>query len=147
MINKLGFKAISVYSPLGSCEAKGDIYKNGWLNLFNYPLIKRANFIRTTRLYSTKINKDINIPSNSTNSIIFSDADKDKLAILETSKGRSGIYMSCFFRSYANKLNGQKYVGSCLPISCKALAHFVGRRNYIGEEVMSIRSWKIVKIM
>lgn len=116
IINKLGFKAISVYYPLAS---QGNKYKNGWLNFFNHPLIKRPNFIRRTRLYSTKINKDINIPSpNSTNSIIFSDADKDKLSILETSKGRSDIYM------WTNKLNGKKYVGSSVNLRRRFLEYY-----------------------
>lgn len=44
-----------------------------------------------TRLYSTDNNNDSESVANSDNSIIFSDADKDKLNILECTKGKSGI--------------------------------------------------------
>ena len=107
------------------------VYKKWCFNLINPPL-KRVNFAITTRLYSTKINKNINIPStNSTNYITFSDADKDKLAILDISKGRSGIYM------WTNKLNAKKYVGSSVDLRRRLLEYYNVNR-ILNEKSMPI---------
>ena len=51
-----------------------------------------------TRLYSTNCNQDINLltklsATDSLNSKIFQDADKEKLEILKYGKNRSGIYL------------------------------------------------------
>jgi len=79
--------------------------------------LQKKGLTISSRLYSTKINKYINLPSDSTKSIIFSDADRDKLAILET-KGRSGIYM------WTSKLNGKKYLGSSVNLRRRLLEYY-----------------------
>lgn len=58
----------------------------------------------TVRLFST--NKTEDSSKNYSDLMVFSNADKDKLAILDYIKGKAGIYM------WTNKLNGKKYVGS-----------------------------------
>jgi len=58
----------------------------------------------TVRLFST--NKTEDSSKSSSDFMVFSNADKDKLAILNYIKGKTGIYM------WTNKLNGKKYVGS-----------------------------------
>lgn len=49
--------------------------------------------------------KDISFTSSS-DLVVFFDADKDKLDILNYIKGKSGIYM------WTNKLNSKNYLGS-----------------------------------
>jgi hypothetical protein len=46
------------------------------------------------------------LPTPPEDFIIFPNADKDKLAILDYTKGKAGIYL------WTNKLNGKNYVGS-----------------------------------
>lgn len=62
------------------------------------------------RLYSDEAreasNKTDNYSKNSSGLMVFSNADKDKLAILNYVKGKAGIYL------WTNQLNGKKYVGS-----------------------------------
>jgi len=59
------------------------------------------------RAFSTSCVARKNI--SSTDLVVFSDGDKDKLDILKYIKGKSGIYM------WTNKLNSKKYVGSSSP--------------------------------
>lgn len=89
------------------------------------------------RLYST-LNKNIKwLSKDLTNSINFSswpapstaesriewdDADKDKLSILEYTKGKSGIYM------WTNKLNQKKYVGSSVNLRRRLLEYYSIKR-------------------
>lgn len=58
----------------------------------------------TVRLFST--NKTVDSSKSSSDLMVFSNADKDKLAIRSYAMGKTGIYM------WTNKLNGKKYVGS-----------------------------------
>lgn len=62
---------------------------------------------------------------------IFSDADKDKLDILEYIKGKSGIYM------WTNKLNGKKYVGSSVDLRRRLLEYYNVNRM-LNEKSMPI---------
>lgn len=62
---------------------------------------------------------------------IFSDADKDKLDILKSIKGKSGIYM------WTNKLNGKKYVGSSLDLRRRLLEYYNVNRM-LNEKSMPI---------
>ena len=49
---------------------------------------------------------------------VFTDADKNKLDILNYVKGKAGIYM------WINKLNGKKYVGSSVNLRCRLLEYY-----------------------
>ena len=75
-----------------------------------------SNYIYDTRLYSTKTNPNRNLtPINPKK---FSNADKDKLAIIEYSKGKTGIYL------WTNILNGKKYVGSSNNLKRRFLEYY-----------------------
>ena len=50
--------------------------------------------------------------------VVFYDADKDKLDILKSIKGKSGIYM------WTNKLNGKKYIGSSVDLRRRLLEYY-----------------------
>lgn len=66
--------------------------------------------------------------------MVFSNADKDKLAIFNYIKGKAGIY-NPRRGSLTNKLNAKKYVGSS------------GQPYYYVEKFLSIRCWFITKII
>lgn len=68
-------------------------------------------------MYSTS-KKDGSLPTDSTDSVYFLDADKDKLDILKYTKGKSGIYL------WTNKLNGKKYVGSSVDLRRRFLEYY-----------------------
>ena len=61
--------------------------------------------------------KDISYTSSS-DLVVFLDADKDKLDILNHIKGKSGIYM------WTNKLNSKKYVGSSMDLKRRLLEYY-----------------------
>lgn len=61
--------------------------------------------------------KDISSTSSS-DLVVFLDADKDKLDILNHIKGKSGIYM------WTNKLNSKKYVGSSVDLNRRLLEYY-----------------------
>jgi hypothetical protein len=63
------------------------------------------------RTYTTLSN------SSTDSSIIFFDADKDKLNILNFVKNKTGIYM------WINKLNSKKYIGSSINLRCRLLEY------------------------
>lgn len=97
------------------------MHKAKFKNTFDhslYGVIKRSNYTLTTRLYSSKADKDINIFNNQTYFMKFSDADEGKRAILEKSQGKTGIYM------WTNKLNGKKYVGSSINLKRRFLEYY-----------------------
>lgn len=50
--------------------------------------------------------------------VVFPDADKDKLNILNYVKGKAGIYM------WINRLNGKKYVGSSVNLKRRLLEYY-----------------------
>lgn len=66
------------------------------------------------RSYSTSSNSSTD-PLDKT---VFSDADQDKLDILNYVKGKTGIYM------WTNKLNGKKYVGSSVNLRRRLLEYY-----------------------
>jgi GIY-YIG catalytic domain/NUMOD1 domain len=66
------------------------------------------------RSYSTSNNSSL----DSLGKVIFFDADKDKLDILNYVKGKTGIYM------WINKLNRKKYVGSSVDLRRRLLEYY-----------------------
>lgn len=66
------------------------------------------------RAYSTSSNSS----TDSLGLAVFSDADKDKLDILNYVKGKAGIYM------WINILNGKKYVGSSVNLRRRLLEYY-----------------------
>lgn len=92
-----------------------DLNKTRPSSLF-YPFKGRLFSIRQTgiRSYSTSSNYS----SDSSGKVIFFDADKDKLDILNYVKGKTGIYM------WINKLNGKKYVGSSVDLRRRLLEYY-----------------------
>jgi excinuclease UvrABC nuclease subunit len=66
------------------------------------------------RAYSTSSNSY----TDSLGLAVFSDADTDKLDILNYVKGKAGIYM------WINKLNGKKYVGSSVNLRRRLLEYY-----------------------
>jgi hypothetical protein len=66
------------------------------------------------RAYSTSSNSY----TDSLGLTVFTDADKNKLDILNYVKGKAGIYM------WINKLNGKKYVGSSVNLRRRLLEYY-----------------------
>ncbi len=62
---------------------------------------------------------------------VFSDADQDKVNILEYVKGKGGIYM------WSNKLNGKKYVGSSVDLR-RRLSEYYKISRLLNEKSMPI---------
>ena len=60
----------------------------------------------TVRLFSSEAPNKTENSKGYSDLMVFSNADIDKLAILNYIKSKAGIYM------WTNKLNGKKYVGS-----------------------------------
>lgn len=83
----------------------------------------------TVRLFST--NKTDESIKDSSDLMVFSNADKDKLAILNYIKGKAGIYM------WTNKLNGKKYVGSSVDLRRRLLEYYNVNR-LLNEKSMPI---------
>jgi hypothetical protein len=83
----------------------------------------------TVRLFST--NKTDDSSKSSSDLMVFSNADKDKLAILNYIKGKTGIYM------WTNKLNGKKYVGSSVNLRRRLLEYYNVNRM-LNEKSMPI---------
>lgn len=81
-------------------------------------------------MFSSSIG-DYSSSTNSTCFIVFDDADKDKLNILNYIKGKSGIYM------WTNKLNGKKYVGSSVDLRRRLLEYYNVNR-LLNEKSMPI---------
>lgn len=82
----------------------------------NYAFSTKDFRYNTVRAYSTSKNNASS--TDSSNVIVFSDADKDKLDILKYVKGMTGIYM------WTNKLNGKKYVGSTMALKRRILEYY-----------------------
>ena len=83
----------------------------------------------TVRLFST--NKTDESIKDSSDLMVFSNADEDKLAILNYIKGKAGIYM------WTNKLNGKKYVGSSVDLRRRLLEYYNVNR-LLNEKSMPI---------
>nr|YP_009254056.1 hypothetical protein [Hypomyces aurantius]ANC62741.1 hypothetical protein [Hypomyces aurantius] len=83
----------------------------------------------TVRLFST--NKTDDSSKDSSDLMVFSNADKDKLAILDYVKGKAGIYM------WTNQLNGKKYVGSSVNLRRRLLEYYNVNR-ILNEKSMPI---------
>lgn len=83
----------------------------------------------TVRLFST--NKTDDSFQNSSDLMVFSNADKDKLAIIDYVKGKAGIYL------WTNRLNGKKYVGSSVNLRCRLLEYYNVNR-ILNEKSMPI---------
>jgi hypothetical protein len=92
-----------------------------------YQSRNRLLSIRRTgiRAYSTSTSS-----TDSSGLVVFSDADKDKLYLLNY-KGKSGIYM------WTNKLNGKKYIGSSVNLRRRLLEYYNVNR-LINKNYMSI---------
>lgn len=95
----------------------------------NYAFSTKGFRYNTVRAYSTSKNNDSS--TDSSNVIVFSDADKDKLDILKYVKGMAGIYM------WTNKLNGKKYVGSSMALKRRLLEYYNVNR-LLNEKSMPI---------
>ena len=87
----------------------------------------------TSRYTSERIKSDDSTFKDIEALAIFSDADTDKLDILNFIKGKSGIYM------WTNKLNGKKYVGSSLNLRRRLLEYYNANR-LLNEKSMPIYS-------
>lgn len=84
------------------------------------------------RAFSTSCTAWRNTSSTSSSDlVVFFDADKDKLDILNYIKGKSGIYM------WTNKLNGKKYVGSSVDLKRRLLEYYNVNR-LLNEDSMPI---------
>jgi hypothetical protein len=79
------------------------------------------------RSYSTSSNSSTDYSGK----VVFFDADKDKLDILNYVKGKTGIYM------WINKLNGKKYVGSSVNLRRRLLEYYNVNR-LLNEKSMPI---------
>lgn len=79
--------------------------------------LSNISFYKQIRMYSTTKNSDssVDYPNNE---LVFSNADKDKLEILNYVKGKSGIYM------WTNTLNGKKYIGSSVNLRRRLLQYY-----------------------
>lgn len=80
------------------------------------------------RLFSTNKTDDSKYHSGF---MVFSNADSDKLAILNYIKGKAGIYM------WTNNLNGKKYVGSSVDLRRRLLEYYNVKR-LLNEKSMPI---------
>lgn len=79
------------------------------------------------RSYSTSRNSSTDYSGK----VVFFDADKDKLDILNYVKGKTGIYM------WINKLNGKKYIGSSVNLRRRLLEYYNVNR-LLNEKSMPI---------
>ena len=82
----------------------------------------------TVRLFSAQTS---NKTEDSRDFMVFLNADKDKLAILNYIKDKAGIYM------WTNKLNGKKYVGSSVNLRRRLLEYYNVNR-ILNEKSMPI---------
>jgi hypothetical protein len=82
-----------------------------WNNIrshnLNYLVTRKDKFLSLKRInvrsFSTSKNNGSSTSTDSLSLVVFSNADKDKLDILDYVKGKSGIYM------WTNKLNDKIY--------------------------------------
>jgi hypothetical protein len=96
----------------------------------NYAFSTKRFRFNTVRAYSTSKNNDSS-STDSSNVIVFFDADKDKLDILKYVKGTAGIYM------WTNKLNANKYVVSSVALK-RRLFEYYNVNRLLNEKSMPI---------
>lgn len=100
-------------------------------------VFSRGYALQSNGIFKGSFNKQVNIRAYSTTSdnssdlFVFSDADKNKLEILEFVKGKSGIYM------WTNKLNNKKYIGSSVNLRRRVLEYYNVNR-LLNEKSMTI---------
>lgn len=96
--------------------------------------LRTGSGIKIVRLFSNTSFAGLNETNDfrdSTVFMVFSDADRDKLAILNYIKGKAGIYM------WTNNLNGKKYVGSSVDLRRRLLEYYNVQR-LLNEKSMPI---------
>ena len=77
------------YFSLYDIRSRNFIYKS---RSYKFSTKSKSFRLIATRMYSTS-KKDDSLSRDSSDSVYFLDADKDKLDILKYAKGKSGIYL------------------------------------------------------
>lgn len=124
---------LKVYVEFLSLYSKESVLCNSYATF----VFSRGYALQSNGIFKGSFNKQVNIrlysttSDNSSDLVVFSDADKDKLEILEFVKGKSGIYM------WTNKLNNKKYIGSSVNLRRRVLEYYNVNR-LLNEKSMTI---------
>ena len=111
-------------------RSKPDYPSGGRGQSFGLGFFYKLNIVRTYSTLRKKID-DTSASADCSSLVVFSDADKYKLDIINYVKGESGIYM------WTNKLNGKKYVGSSVDLKRRLLEYY-NMKRLITEKSMPI---------